>query len=73
LLLKGGRDVRKSYSSRQIIKALQKDGWQEVKCKGDHHQFKHPTKPGKVTVIHPVKDLDIEVLKSIETQSGLKF
>lgn len=65
--------MRKSYSSRQIIKALQKDGWQEVKCKGDHHQFKHPTKPGKVTVIHPVKDLDIEVLKSIETQSGLKF
>lgn len=65
--------MRKSYSSRQIIKALQKDGWQEVKCKGDHHQFKHPTKPGKVTVIHPVKGLDIEVLKSIETQSGLKF
>lgn len=36
----------KSYSSREIIKLLKKDGWYEVHCVGDHHQFKHPTKKG---------------------------
>ena len=63
----------KSYSSREVIKMLLDDGWYEVDCVGDHHQFKHPTKRGKVTVRHPVKDLSIRDLKSIEKQSGLKF
>ena len=40
---------------------------------GSHKQFKHPTKPGRVTVIHPVKDMKIGTLKSIEKQSGLKL
>ena len=43
----------KSYSSREILKMLVEDGWYEVKSVGDHHQFKHPTKPGKVTLQHP--------------------
>ena len=34
---------------------LKKDGWVEVACLGSHHQFKHPTKPGKVTVPAPKK------------------
>lgn len=63
----------KSYSSREVIKILKADGWYEVACVGDHHQFKHPTKPGKVTVRHPVKQLHINDIKSIEKQSGIKF
>ena len=63
----------KSYSSRDVLRMLLADGWFEVKCVGDHHQFKHPTKPGRVTVRHPVKDMGIRDLKSIEKQSGLKF
>ncbi|WP_303162922.1 type II toxin-antitoxin system HicA family toxin [Mitsuokella multacida] len=63
----------KSYSSREILKILKKDGWYEVACVGDHHQFKHPTKKGRVTLRHPVKDLSRNDLKSIENQSGLKF
>lgn len=63
----------KSYSSREILKMLKKDGWYEVACVGDHHQFKHPTKKGRVTLRHPVKDLSRNDLKSIENQSGLKF
>ena len=63
----------KSYSSRDVLKMLLDDGWYEVDCVGDHHQFKHPTKRGKVTVRHPVKDLSIRDLKSIEKQSELKF
>ena len=63
----------KSYSSRDILRMLLADGWVEVNCVGDHHQFKHPTKPGKVTLRHPVKDMGVRDLKSIERQSGLAF
>lgn len=40
----------KSYSSREILKMLAADGWYEIECVGSHHQFRHPTKPGKVTL-----------------------
>ena len=63
----------RSYSSRDVMKILLEDGWVEINGVGDHHQFKHPTKEGKVTLRHPVKDLGIRDLKSIEKQSGLKF
>ena len=63
----------KSYSSRDVLKMLLADGWVVVNCEGDHHQFKHPIKPGKVTLRHPVKDLGIRDLKSIEKQAGLEF
>lgn len=63
----------KGFSSREIIKQLQADGWYEVRCVGDHHQYKHPTKPGLVTVPHPKKDFPIRTIKSIERQAGLKF
>ena len=47
----------KSYSSREVIKLLAEDGWYEVNVVGSHHQYKHPTKPGRVTVKHPDKDI----------------
>lgn len=62
-----------SISSRDVIRKLRAAGWQEVVQAGSHKQFKHPTKPGRVTVIHPVKDMKIGTLKSIEKQSGLKL
>ena len=37
-------------NSREIIKKLQDDGWFLYHTKGDNHKFKHPEKPGKVTV-----------------------
>ncbi len=63
----------KSYSSREVISYLTADGWYEVGCVGDHHQFKHPTKSGRVTVTHPKKDFPVKTLKSIEKQAGIKF
>ena len=63
----------KSYSSREIISILESDGWYEVNQEGSHKQFKHLIKKGRVTVNHPVKDMNIKTLKSIERQSGLKF
>ena len=59
-------------TSREIIKRLEEDGWYHVKTTGDHYQMKHPTKPGKVTIVHPAKDFSIGTLRSIEKQSGVK-
>ena len=63
----------KSYSSREVINILKADGWYEVACVGDHHQYKHPEKPVRVTVTHPRKDFPVRTLKSIEKQAGVKF
>jgi predicted RNA binding protein YcfA (HicA-like mRNA interferase family) len=60
-------------NSRDIIKAIEADGWREVAQDGSHKQFKHPTKPGRVTVPSPKKDIPIGTLRSIEKQSGLKL
>ena len=62
-----------SYSSRDVIAMLEADGWRFARQRGDHIQYKHPIKKGLVTVQHPVKDLNINVLKSIERQAGIKF
>lgn len=60
-------------TSLYIIKKLKEDGWYEVNIVGSHHQFKHSTKPGRVTVKHPCKDIPIGTQRSIEKQAGLKF
>ncbi|HEX8712339.1 MAG TPA: type II toxin-antitoxin system HicA family toxin [Terracidiphilus sp.] len=59
--------------SREIIKRLKADGWFEVAQVGSHKQFKHPEKPGRVTVPWPRKDLPIGTILSIEKQSGIKL
>ena len=61
----------KAYSSREIIKILVADGWYEVRCVGDQHQYKHPTKKGTVTIPHPKKDFPIRTIKSIFKQAGI--
>lgn len=63
----------KSVSSREAIQAIEADGWYLVNVEGSHRQFRHPTKSGRVTVPHPVKDLKIGTVKSIERQSGVKL
>ena len=63
----------KSYSSREVIKILEADGWHLVSTRGSHHQFKHPDKKGRVTVKHPDKNIPLDTIKSIERQSGIKF
>ena len=57
-------------NSRKIIKMLKKDGWRHVAIKGDHCQFKHPIKPGRVTVPHPNKDIKKGTVMSIYRQAG---
>ena len=58
-------------NSAKIIKQIEDDGWNLVNVVGSHHQFKHPTKKGRVTVPHPKKDLPIKTVKSILKQAGI--
>ena len=59
--------------SRSVLKALRADGWIEVNHVGSHKPFKHPSKPGRVTVPHPKRDIPMGTLWSIEKQAGLKL
>lgn len=59
--------------SRDVIKLLEADGWREISRKGSHAQFKHPVKPGRVTVPDPKRDLPIGTLRSIEKQAGIRI
>lgn len=63
----------KAYSSRDLIKIIENDGWYLVHTVGDHYQYKHPAKIGKVTITHPQKDLPIKTIKSILKQAGIKI
>jgi len=58
---------------RDVIRRLVKDGWVQVAQKGSHRQFKHPSKPGKVTVPgKPSDDLPEGTYRSILRQAGLE-
>lgn len=59
-------------NSANIIKLIEADGWQQVRVTGSHHHFKHPKKPGLVTIPHPKKDLPKGTVNSILKQAGLK-
>ncbi len=56
--------------SRQIIRRLQAEGWILVRTKGSHCQFKHPKRPGLVTVPHARKDFPLGTMRSIMRQAG---
>jgi predicted RNA binding protein YcfA (HicA-like mRNA interferase family) len=57
----------------EILRLLQADGWHLAATRGSHRQFKHPTKPGRVTVPgKPGDDVAPGTLNSILKQAGLK-
>jgi len=56
-----------------VLLLLRNDGWFLVATRGSHRQFKHPTKPGRVTVAgKPGDDLAPGTLNSILKQAALK-
>jgi len=58
---------------RDVIKMLREDGWYLVTTKGSHQQYKHPTKPGRVTIAgRSNHDLAPGTLNSILKQAKLK-
>jgi predicted RNA binding protein YcfA (HicA-like mRNA interferase family) len=57
----------------ELIALIEKDGWVQVRMKGSHRQFHHPTKPGTVTVAgKPSVDIPPGTLNSALKQAGLK-
>ena len=65
--------IMKRYKVSEVIKMLEKDGWIYCYTKGDHRQFKHPTKTGKVTIRgKDSDDLSQFILNSIWKQAGWK-
>ena len=58
---------------REAIRLIEDDGWFLVATRGSHRQYKHPAKPGRVTVAgKPSDDLAPGTLNSIRKQAGLK-
>jgi predicted RNA binding protein YcfA (HicA-like mRNA interferase family) len=58
---------------RDAVKLPEADGWYLARTCGSHQQYKHPTKPGLVTVLGSGgDDLAPGTLNSILKQAGLK-
>ena len=56
----------------EIKKLLKKDGWFIVSTRGSHIHYKHPIKPGKVTVPQHGGEIPKGTLNSILKQAGFK-
>jgi len=57
---------------REVVEMLERDGWDLVVTRGSHRQFKHPTKPGRVTVSGSLgDDMPKGTLASVKRQAGL--
>jgi predicted RNA binding protein YcfA (HicA-like mRNA interferase family) len=58
---------------REVIRMIEKDGWYLCRTRGDHRQYKHPMKPGLVTISGNMgRDMPPGTLNSVLKQSGLK-
>jgi predicted RNA binding protein YcfA (HicA-like mRNA interferase family) len=58
---------------REVLATLELDGWYLIATRGSHRQFKHPTKPGRVTVAgKPSDDVAAGTLNSIFKQAQIK-
>jgi len=64
--------VPKRYTSAELIKIIERDGWYLVRIKGSHHHFKHQKKKGVVTIAHPNKDMETGTVQNILRQASIE-
>jgi predicted RNA binding protein YcfA (HicA-like mRNA interferase family) len=60
---------------RDLTKRIEADGWHVERTVGSHMQFRHPEKPGTITVPAGgklAKEVPLGTLNSILKQAGLK-
>lgn len=58
---------------RDVVRLIEQDGWFLVATRGSHWQYKHPTKPGRVTIAgKPSDDMAPGTLNSVLKQAQLK-
>jgi len=65
---------RHPVTPKEVAKLLASDGW-AVKRQGpgDHVQYAHPEKPGKVTLDMGVREIPTGTLRSIFRQAGWQW
>jgi predicted RNA binding protein YcfA (HicA-like mRNA interferase family) len=57
---------------RDVLVLLRQEGWRLVAVRGSHRQFKHPVRPGRVTVNgHPGDQMPKGTLASVLRQAGI--
>jgi predicted RNA binding protein YcfA (HicA-like mRNA interferase family) len=57
---------------REAIRAVEADGWVRIPAKGGHRQYKHPSKPGRVTIPGKLSDtLTPKTWASIRAQAQI--
>jgi predicted RNA binding protein YcfA (HicA-like mRNA interferase family) len=60
-----------SHKRKDVEKRLRADGWRIArKGPGDHVQYTHPDRPGRVTVDTGSSDIPTGTLRSIYKQAG---
>jgi predicted RNA binding protein YcfA (HicA-like mRNA interferase family) len=58
---------------KEVIKLIEQDGWQQIRMRGSHRQFRHSIKAGLVTVSGKLSaDMPSGTLASVLKQAGLK-
>lgn len=58
---------------RDLIRMIERDGWILSRTRGSHRQYRHPAKPGTVTIAgHPGDEIHPKTERSILRQAGLK-
>jgi predicted RNA binding protein YcfA (HicA-like mRNA interferase family) len=66
--------MKRVHKVSEVLKLLNDDGWRLKNIRGDHRQFVHPTKRGKVTVAGKLSEsLLPKTLKSIQIQARIDF
>lgn len=61
----------KRYKVKEVIAMLEAEGWYLARTKGDHRQYKHPSKTGTVTIPGKLSDtFEQGILNSIFKQAG---
>jgi len=62
----------KRYTADELIEVVCADGWYQVPATGGHRQYKHPSKPGRVTIPYHKGMMPLPTSNSILRQAGLK-
>jgi len=60
---------------REVIARVERDGWKQLPATAtNHRQYKHDTKPGRVTISgNPGREVPPVTLRSILKQAGITY
>jgi predicted RNA binding protein YcfA (HicA-like mRNA interferase family) len=65
--------ILRAMKVRDVTRMIERDGWYLAAMRGSHRQYKHPDKPGRVTIAgHPGDDMAPGTLNSVLKQARLK-